>query len=159
MCVDLRIRPSGSAPGCMYCASLGLVTSTTGHCSNLRSAKLNRSWSTARSLYLQTDRFHLRRRGRAQGAAAPTAPARPAVVHPVPQLQLQGSARVPAVQDGHQASQRVQMAAKVSDPGTGRQMFQADWVTQTERNRFSGCGGYLIISRRPGDAETTVEVV
>lgn len=57
MCVDLRIRPSGSALGCMYCASLGLVTSTTGHCSNFRSAKLNRSWSTARTLYLQTERF------------------------------------------------------------------------------------------------------
>lgn len=53
-CVDLRTRPSGSAPGCMYCASLGLVTSTAGHCSNLRSAKLSRSWSTARTLYLQT---------------------------------------------------------------------------------------------------------
>lgn len=60
MCVDLRMRPSGSAPGCMYCASLGLVTSTTGHCSNFRSAKLNRSWSSARTLYLHAHMFNLR---------------------------------------------------------------------------------------------------
>lgn len=55
MCVDLPIRPSGSTPGCRYCASFGLVMSTAGHCSNLRSEKLSRSWSKARTLYLETD--------------------------------------------------------------------------------------------------------
>lgn len=54
MCVDLRIRPSGSTPGCRYWAFLGLVMSTAGHCSNLRSEKLSRSWSKARTLYLET---------------------------------------------------------------------------------------------------------
>lgn len=59
MCVDLRIRPNGSTPGCWYCASLGLVMSTAGHCWNLRSEKLSRSWSKARTLYLQKDERRL----------------------------------------------------------------------------------------------------
>lgn len=53
-------------------------------------------------------------------ATAAAAAARPAIVHPVAQLQLQGALRVSAVQDGHQASQRVQVAAQIRNgrPGT-----------------------------------------
>lgn len=56
MCVELRIRPRGSTPGCRYWASLGLVISTAGQSSNVTSVKLSRSWSKANILYLNQGR-------------------------------------------------------------------------------------------------------
>lgn len=135
MCVDFCIRPSGSTPGWRYWASLGLVMSTAGHCSNFRSEKLSISWSMARTRYLQ-ERWEqcLVLVLVSNTGGDPDVPlsaeierqrlvvaALPAIVHPVAQLQLQGALRVSAVQDGHQASQRVQVAAQIRNSRSGTQ--------------------------------------
>lgn len=47
----------------------------------------------------------------------------PAVIHPVTQLQLQGALWVSAVEDGHQAAQRVQVATEISDCRSDHKMI------------------------------------
>lgn len=58
----------------------------------------------------------------------------PAIVHPVAQLQLQGALGMTAVKDGHQATQRVQVAAQICNGGPEhrRNSIRTDLSATTE---------------------------